>query len=264
MGLVSEYIGLRGGVSSLRTEEKSALVSLLVESSPVHKDDEKLLGLLSAERDNGVSDYDSAMRIAEKMRMPKLGAGSFATAFSHPYDRKKAVRITREGDRCWIRFVGYLKNHKSRYFPTIHAHQNLFNGGAITIVERLYEFDAKKLVKRRNFPVLLYLSLTTSDYERKFRKRLTSKEMRNSLGTLVHVKKWIDELPTPTSASDGWSSGKTRIAINELLQSKIPFFVILRHIVAKTKCKLDLHPGNLMHKPDGSLVINDPVAWPNI
>ena len=225
----------------------------MTESAPIHANDAKLLQELSLPSPR--ADNNGALDNARKMHMQQLGKGSFATVFVHPYDSKKAVRITDRGDMCWFRFVAYLAKHKSKYFPTIYAHQPLKDGGAITIVEKLKEFNPSNL-KGKNLSIIAYLALTDMDYIDKYKKKLTSKEVLVSVAKHPNVKKWIEK-----GDFYGYDPSLEEEAMKEFEISKMPFFVAIRHIVDKTKCHLDLHRENLMHRPDGSLVINDPIAW---
>ena len=174
-----------------------------------------------------------------------LGQGAFARVYTHPTDKKKVIKVVRD-DACWRLYADLAtRKRRNRAMPKIHAYKefksqidpNLEWG--VYIMERLIKWSPKmlKVAHRRDPHTVEYLlnpdtSALGARAKRQARRILLLPDLVANFKRRWDTR-FGDMRPPPIAG-------------------------LIKRL--ERKCRLDLHKGNIMFRPNGDVVLNDPVA----
>ena len=175
-------------------------------------------------------------------RKPRLiGVGTHAAVHEHPTDKSKVIKVVHKPDPCW-RFYAELINRLPRdervHVPRMRASALNPDGTSVHIMERL--LPASKGAVSKSFKLdpypwtwFQYLNDTSQFF------------LYTSIKTARHIIRDIEKL----TDDDG--------LLDAVEQSPHPFNRLMAKL--RAECRLDIHDDNIMFRPNGELVLSDPV-----
>jgi hypothetical protein len=186
----------------------------------------------------------------------KLGGGAFASVYSMPGSNAVVKIIKKYGDRCWLDFAEYVKNHPSKFFPKIsnirvYKHTAISNEYGEPNINPVYYCLIEKLVSLDDIPI----SDTTIDMFCFLHKYYNLSYWGNLADFYMD---WLDENNKTVHDMNFDTFVSWRA---DIYTDGNQFYNVYKNIgqILKSGCKTDMHEGNVMYRPSTNTpVIVDP------
>lgn len=155
----------------------------------------------------------------------ELGHGSKATAYRHPTDSEKVIKVVFFEDQCWDEYLRISKRIRDKAVrkltPKVYASAFNKDGTSIHIVERLYK-------------------ATPARVRRSVKRDKYMWEVLQSIGMLIGFGMAYQLKP------------------DSYFKDKHPVLSLINTL--RKRCTLDIHIENIMFRKNGDMVLMDPVA----